>query len=452
MVLTGNPPFVDGEAPTVIGQVQSGVFTPPRAVAPEIPRALEAICLKAMARRPERRYPSMRALADDLERWESDEPVSALRESVPARLSRWARRHRSWTLAAAATTLAIVTILGLTAERFRRSALSERTAREQALRVAARFAARTVAAEVDRRWRILESVAANPRFVAAVRAADGKPVGSPERDALQRALEAAVARHRSAADATNWTINDARGVQVARVPNQEHMIGVNFAYRDYFHGQGRDLPRGTTDVRPTDHPHRSLVFQSRTTGRFVVSFSVPVREVSTGTTDERGGGGGGGEAILGVLAMAVDLGKFSVLQLDLGLDQIAVLADLRPDANGRSGLIVHHPAQAEAEGGAGLVYLPEELLGPLDALRRGMLARSRGRHRAGSTEELHKLGAWPSNYDRSYVDPMGGAYAGRWQAAFEPVVVEGRPDLIDDTGWVVIVQERASEDRPGRDL
>jgi hypothetical protein len=333
--------------------------------------------------------------------------------------------------------LAIVTVLGLTADRFRRSAESERVAREQALRVAARFAARTVAAEVDRRWRILELVAASPGFVAAVRAADGKPVGSPERQELQRALEEAHARHRLAADATNWTFNDARGTQVARVPNQENMIGVNFAYRDYFHGQGTDLPRGTTDVRPTDHPHRSIVFRSRTTGRFVVSFSVPVRDTST-----EAGNGGGDDRILGVLAMSVDLGKFSVLQLDLGLDQIAVLADLRPDANGRSGLILHHPAQAEAQGGAPLVYLPEELLGPLDALRRGVLARTRGRNRQELGGDLHRLGSWPTNFDPSYVDPMSGEYAGRWQAAFEPVVVEGRPDLIDDTGWVVIVQER----------
>ena len=39
-----------------------------------------------MALRPEDRYASPRALADDVEHWLADEPVSAYREPWPARL------------------------------------------------------------------------------------------------------------------------------------------------------------------------------------------------------------------------------------------------------------------------------------------------------------------------------------------------------------------------------
>ncbi len=60
-----------------------------------MPRALEAVCLKAMALKPEQRYPTPRALADDLERWLADEPVSAWREPLGVRTRRWARRHRN---------------------------------------------------------------------------------------------------------------------------------------------------------------------------------------------------------------------------------------------------------------------------------------------------------------------------------------------------------------------
>ena len=68
-----------------------------------MPAALEAICLKAMAGEPEDRYASPRALADDLERWLADEPVSALpRGDRAQRLTRWGRRHRAWALAGAA--------------------------------------------------------------------------------------------------------------------------------------------------------------------------------------------------------------------------------------------------------------------------------------------------------------------------------------------------------------
>ena len=44
--------------------------------------ALEAICLKAMALRPEDRYASPVRLADDIEHWLADEPVSAWREPL----------------------------------------------------------------------------------------------------------------------------------------------------------------------------------------------------------------------------------------------------------------------------------------------------------------------------------------------------------------------------------
>src|SRR5262249_28105837 len=54
----------------------------------------EAICLKAMAARPEERYPTPRELAEDLEHWLADEPVRAYREPLAARALRWARRHK----------------------------------------------------------------------------------------------------------------------------------------------------------------------------------------------------------------------------------------------------------------------------------------------------------------------------------------------------------------------
>ena len=56
-------------------------------------------------------------------------------------------------------------------------------------------------------------------------------------------------------------------------------------------------------------------------------------------------------------------------------------------------------------------------------------------------------------HDENYGDPVGGEYAGRWLAAFRPVVVAGRPAEIGDTGWVVVVQERYEAAlRPVREL
>ena len=64
-----------------------------------------------MALRPEDRYPSTRALADDIEHWLADEPVSVYQEPWTARLARWAKRHK--TLVVATGTLLVATAVGL---------------------------------------------------------------------------------------------------------------------------------------------------------------------------------------------------------------------------------------------------------------------------------------------------------------------------------------------------
>jgi serine/threonine protein kinase/tetratricopeptide (TPR) repeat protein len=109
-LLTGKPPFA-GELAAVIRAVQQGDFRPPRHFDPTIDPALEAVCLKAMALRPEDRYGSCRALVDDVERWMADEPVTAWREPLSRRVRRWARRNR--TVVAAAAVALVAGVIGL---------------------------------------------------------------------------------------------------------------------------------------------------------------------------------------------------------------------------------------------------------------------------------------------------------------------------------------------------
>lgn len=110
-LLTGVPPFNDREIVDVLRKVRRGDFPPPRAAHRVVPAALEAVCLKAMAFRPEDRYPSASALAGDIERWLAGEPVSAWREPFPPRARRWLRRHRPWLTAGAAAV--VVALIGL---------------------------------------------------------------------------------------------------------------------------------------------------------------------------------------------------------------------------------------------------------------------------------------------------------------------------------------------------
>jgi formylglycine-generating enzyme required for sulfatase activity/tRNA A-37 threonylcarbamoyl transferase component Bud32 len=108
-ILTGGSPFSENNLAALLQKVEKGEFTPPRKIHLWIDPALEAICLKAMALRPDDRYATVRALIEDLSRWMADEPVAAWKEPLRRRLARWARRHRP--LAASAAVAAVFTVL-----------------------------------------------------------------------------------------------------------------------------------------------------------------------------------------------------------------------------------------------------------------------------------------------------------------------------------------------------
>ena len=110
-LLTGKAPFAGTHASEVLERVRKGDFLPPRRINPNTPAALEAICLKAMALRPEGRYSSARALADDIEHWLADEPVSAYADPWRERARRWRSRHRTLVTAAAASLIVAVVAL-----------------------------------------------------------------------------------------------------------------------------------------------------------------------------------------------------------------------------------------------------------------------------------------------------------------------------------------------------
>jgi serine/threonine protein kinase len=106
-ILTGRPPLLGDKVAAVLAAVRKGEFPAPRKIDSSIDKALEAICLKAMALRPEDRYGTPRALADDIELWLADAPVAAYPERLTERIGRWLRQHRTWTFAAAAGLIGI---------------------------------------------------------------------------------------------------------------------------------------------------------------------------------------------------------------------------------------------------------------------------------------------------------------------------------------------------------
>jgi len=65
----------------------------PRSLQKSAPAALEAVCLRALARAPGDRYGSAKELADEVRRFLADEPIRARPTPALERLAKWSRRH-----------------------------------------------------------------------------------------------------------------------------------------------------------------------------------------------------------------------------------------------------------------------------------------------------------------------------------------------------------------------
>jgi WD40 repeat protein/serine/threonine protein kinase len=91
-LLTGQLPFRGSKA-MLLHQVQHEEPRPPRKLNDKIPRDLETVCLKAMAKAPGQRYARASELAEDLRRYLRGEPVRARPVGRVERLGRWCRRN-----------------------------------------------------------------------------------------------------------------------------------------------------------------------------------------------------------------------------------------------------------------------------------------------------------------------------------------------------------------------
>jgi tetratricopeptide (TPR) repeat protein len=110
-LLTGKPAQEGHDIGELLRRVQRGDFVRPRQLVAPTDPPLEAICLKAMALKAQDRYASPRLLADDIERWMADEPVTAYRDPRSRRVRRWAKRNR--TIVATAAVALLAGVVGL---------------------------------------------------------------------------------------------------------------------------------------------------------------------------------------------------------------------------------------------------------------------------------------------------------------------------------------------------
>jgi len=296
---------------------------------------------------------------------------------------------------------------------------------------AARSVAKAIAANVDRRCRAVEQLIASDELIRAFHEATENPQlialskqlcdpnlaeeqleplrerfrAHPVRRGLQAALEAAIPAEMVAGKNVNsWFLDDSRGLQIARVPEEAKAstVGRWYAWRSYFHGGPADLEPGEKPA-PGVHLERtslSPAYRSEALGIWNVAVSTPIRSA-------------GGEEFLGVAGLSVGVGRLvESLEAEDRRSQFAVLVERPlPDTPGH---ILEHPVMSAWENG--------DHASGLQPLRIGHDAFP-------ATAELKV----------DYRDPAGQidpAYRQRWLADSAEVISES-----GDTGWSVIVEE-----------
>lgn len=455
-LLSGKPPFLDSELRPEKAHEKGKV--PPIRGGQEIPRPLWNVLRKALAKEPNERYQSPAELAEDLAQFAVGNSLVNLVEQarhkpanaptqqghasdtleangthsdtllagrrIGSTLTASPAATRRWLWGAMAGLVVAIAAGVWLADQVSKNRAQLTASKQKAATFAAQTAASDVAGEIDSRFtelnELVESAELNtPEGEVSLQAyltrVDEAPIGEVSWAPMQRWIEGRKTRFDRKTASDSWFIVNRDGIQVARAPKSSSLGGY-YAYRDYFHGQGADLPKETEGVKPIRSPNQSAVYRSTSSGQLKVAFSVPI------WTDQQLASQ---RDVSGVLAMSVDLGDFAVLE-DRELDgREVLLVDLRADNvdndSRNRGLVLHHKDLAKInKRDAPPVRLSPELL-----------------------ERVEKAVDDRSPIVMDYADPLHPNSDDRYWCAVEPVViVRTQTDERIDTRWVVMVQEK----------
>lgn len=164
-VCTGAPLILSRDRPSILREIDQDEPRFARSVNPRIPRDLEAIIHKCVAKDPKRRYPDANTLANDLRCFASGKSITARKVSTIGHLMRWTKRHRK---AALAATLAVCFLLAAVAALGRLAVVESRGRRAAELVAQRERDLQTAAAESTRIAQELARSELRRRYVAEI--------------------------------------------------------------------------------------------------------------------------------------------------------------------------------------------------------------------------------------------------------------------------------------------
>jgi serine/threonine protein kinase len=427
-----------------------------------VDRALAEIIDRCLAKKPDKRFPT----------------VDAVLAALQARALRRARRPLL-VLGVVGPILLLVLVAFFAWRAFTdavegsKDSLTQYTL--QSNRLAAKHVAKTVAQGIRRRWGILRRAASDKDLHQRLKGAAG-PIQDNKIQALEKRLDELFVRHYGLENASAWFLVDAEGRLLAISPQErresvktlEVKPGKSLRDREYFHGKREhfepDDPR-VKNLGPATVPQLSTVIKSRL-GKHprIVIFSVPVTD--------------GGRKPIGVLGMSVELGQFHELQSDDRASGTTPGNEGGYQTGGFATLVDTRKDYLSETDQPGLILQLQRPFGRLSFFSTGqpglILQHPQLEHMAAQSEELPPVRLSPEQVQDlqklvdqeketdlflpAYRDPFGKdhqPYQGKWLVVARPVRFESRSPptgqnvdhQVDDvrTKWVVLVQEKYAD-------
>jgi hypothetical protein len=133
-LMTLQPVFTAPTRQSLLQQILTCDPVAPHSINPSIPPELETILLKLLNKRPEERYGSAQAVADDLRRFLRDEPILAQPPSLADRVRKWGRRHPAYVVALVFVMFAVSVVSGVSNYLIAQAREAERIRAEEAER------------------------------------------------------------------------------------------------------------------------------------------------------------------------------------------------------------------------------------------------------------------------------------------------------------------------------